>query len=464
MSGAAILEKPTNADGTEALYPADAIGIVPVYGYWGVKDGRMTYCGIPRRGRNPQIAYNYHMSEQLAYMASAPKSPFIAGMRAMRGEGVKALWERAAVDTRATLVYNDWDEETNTVIPAPTRASISVNLQNHIEGANQALADLEATIGMYRANLGAPSNETSGVAIDARKEQGEASTSHFPQNLAASLGQVGRICLQMIPKLIDTKRQQRILGIDNKPSTVVIDPEQSQAMLEGPQGEVSINLGVGSYDVRVVVGASYSTQRSQAQEALATVMQANPGLTPAIAPLWAQQLDFPHADKLAQVLTAMAPEPVQAILNPDAKGKPTVEQLMAQNQQLQQTMQMMQEAGAHLQQEGMELKVKLEDKTEADRIAWHKAETDRLKVTGANAQQIQVIVEQLMEQMVGPLADHVATLTPPMQPEGMEPQGMPMDPMQGMQPEMPPDPMGAMPEQQPQGPLDAGFSPSEAMQ
>jgi hypothetical protein len=52
---------------------------------------------------------------------------------------------------------------------------------------------------MYRANLGAPSNETSGVAIDARKEQGEASTSHFPQNLAASLGQVGRICLQMTP-------------------------------------------------------------------------------------------------------------------------------------------------------------------------------------------------------------------------------------------------------------------------
>jgi hypothetical protein len=436
MSGAAILETPTNEDGTEALYPADAIGIVPVYGYWGVKDGRMTYCGIPRRAMNPQRAYNYHMSEQLAYMATAPKAPFIGSVRAIKG--LEPLWERSAVESRALLPYNDIDEDGSD--PAPTRASVSVNLQNHIEGARQALNDLEATIGMYQANLGAPSNEKSGVAIDARKEQGEASTSHFPQNLASSLGQVGRICLQMIPKLIDTKRQQRILGIDMRPSTVTIDPKQSKALQEGPQGEVSINPGVGSYDVRVVVGASYSTQRSQAQEALSEVMTRNPGLTPAIAPLWAQNLDFPHADKLAQVLLAMAPEPVQAILDPDAKGKPTLEQVMQQNQQLQQQMQMMQEAGAALQTENAELKSEAEFKEGELLIKGYDAKTKRLQLVAPamTPQDVAQIVIQTMQ-----AAMQQPNPTPN---EGMEqpPQYTP-----------PPDP-GGMPLEQ-QGPLDAGF-------
>ena len=69
MSGAAVLE--------ESEYLADSIGIVPVYGSVGFSDGRMRYCGIPRRARAPQQAYNYHVSEQLAYIGTAPKSPWL---------------------------------------------------------------------------------------------------------------------------------------------------------------------------------------------------------------------------------------------------------------------------------------------------------------------------------------------------------------------------------------------------
>lgn len=441
LSGAAILETPKDADGKEAYFPANEIGIVPVYGYWGVKDGRLTYCGIPRRAMNPQRAYNYHMSEQLAYMATAPRAPFVAGMRAMKGAGIQTMWERAAVDTRATLVYNDWDETTAQVIPPPQRQNVSVNLQNHIQGAQQALADIEAAIGMYRANLGAPSNETSGVAIDARKEQGEAATANFPHHLSASLGQVGRICLQMIPKLIDTRRTQRILGIDGKPGVVTVDPKQAEAVQQGEQG-VTINPNVGSYDVRVVVGASYSTQRSQAQEALATVMQANPALTPAIAPLWAQQLDFPHADKLAQVLTAMAPQAVQAILNPDQQGKPTIEQVMQQNQELQQGMQQATQTMEAMHAELQELQAGERAKFNDSIIKAYAAETDRISALGGamSPEQVQAMVMQVLGQV--------------MNSPGPEP--IPPD---GGQPEQNEAPPGAFSLPQPQpNPPSAGFS------
>lgn len=439
MSGAAILDTPKNKDGSEALYPADSIGIVPVYGYWGVKDGLMTYCGIPRRARNPQRAYNYHMSEQLAYMGTAPKAPFIGSRRAIKG--LEQLWERAGVESRSILPYNDQDEEGP--INAPQRQNISFNLQNHSEGANRAIADIEASLGMYQANLGAPSNETSGVAIDARKQQGEASTSHFPQNLAASLGQVGRICIQMGAKLIDTRRQQRILGIDMKPGSVVVDPEQTKAVEQGKDGTTIINPNVGTYDVRVVVGASYSTQRSQAQAALSEVMTRNPALTPAIAPLWAQQLDFPHADKLAQVLTAMAPAPVQAILNPDAAGKPTVEQLMEKTQGLEQAVEHLGKALEAASNHAEQLEAESKDKQAEMGIKAFDAETKRLQVIGTamTPEQVQALVMQTVQQLLAaPSPDDYmqeAYSDPNEMMEQGEPPGIQQD--QEMPPDQPPE-------------------------
>lgn len=405
MSGAAILETPKKVDGSDGLYPADHIGIVPVYGYWGISGKRLKYCGIPRRAMNPQRAYNYHKSEELAYMGSAPRSPWTAPVRAIAG--LEAIWDRASIDSRAYLPYNDVDDEGNPVA-APTRQNVSVNLQNHIVGAQEALRDLEATIGMYQANLGAPSNEQSGVAIDARKEQGEASTAHFPQNLSASLGQVGRIAIQMAAKLIDTKRQQRILGIDMKPGSVTIDPEQQEAVRQTDQGVV-INPNVGKYDVRVVIGASYSTQRSQAQAALAEVMRNNPDMTPAIAPLWAQNLDIPHADKLAQVLTAMAPAPVQAILNPDGEKQPKPEQLIQQVQQaqaaLKEAIQHAHDAQADADQAEQELRDKRAELDAREReldIKAYEAETKRLQAmsTAMTPDQIRMMVAETVDTML----------------------------------------------------------------
>lgn len=395
MSGVAALED-------EREYPASGIGIVPVYGYVGWSNGRMHYCGVPRRAMNAQRSYNYHMSEMHVFMGQAPKSPWIVPVRSVAG--LEALWDRASVDSRAYLPYHDVDE-TGAAIAAPQRNQSSTNLQNHIAGAEQALHDIQASLGMYQASLGAPSNESSGVAIEARKQQGEAATAHFPSHLAAALGQVGKLCMEMIPRLIDTKRQLRILGIDETPGTVTIDPEQSDAMQETPQG-LSINPNVGQYDVRVVVGASFSTQRAQAQTAYTEMMRANPALTPALAPLWAQTLDVPHADKLAQVLTAMAPDPVKAILSPEDKDKPNTAQLLQQVDQLKQALQEAIQHAQDAQQEADEAKDAAEDKDEESEaklaelsIKKYEAETKRLQVLGAGEEQIKALVADLVAQM-----------------------------------------------------------------
>jgi hypothetical protein len=438
LSGAEILTE-------EREYPADGIAIVPVYGYVGYADGRMAYCGIPRRARQAQQDYNFHKSEQRVHMKNAPRSPWLVPESAMADAKMQALWDRASVDHRAWLPYRDWDPVNGRPIAPPTRAQVSINLQNHLDGAQQALRDIQAAIGMYQANLGAPSNETSGVAIENRKQQGEASTSHFPSHLAASLTQVGKLTLTMLQRLVDTKRQLRILGIDMTPGKVTVDPGQQQPMVEDEEtGAISINPKLGTYDVRVVVGASFSTQRQQAQEAYTEMMRANPAMMPAIAPLWAQTLDVPHADKLAQVLTAVAPDPVKAILQPQQQD--TTATLKAQIDQLKAALQEAITHAQEAQQEAEEARAQAEDK---ELEALVKSQELRIKAYEASTKRLTAVPPVTPEQVVALAQQTVAAAMaqPQPMPAGMEETGRSGDLLQqpGVEPPEPRQPMPAFP-------------------
>lgn len=433
MSGADMLE--------ESEYPAENIGIIPVYGYVGFADGRMRYCGIPRRARSAQQAYNYHISEQLAHIGTAPKSPWMVSKRAARG--VEALWDRAGSESRAWIPFNDIDDMG--AIAPPTRINSATNLVNHQAGAEQALKDIQASIGMYAANLGAQSNETSGVAIENRKQQGEASTAHFPSHMAASLGHVGKIVMEMDARLADTRRKQPIIGVDESPGSVTVNPEQKTAFERSPDG-VSINPKVGKYGVRVVVGASYSTQRTQTNAAFAEIMRGNKELAPVVAPFWAQTLDFPGSDKFAQAMAAMAPPPVKAILQPE--GKDSAPDPAAMAKQMADIQQALQEAIQHAKEAQEDADQAIAAAADAKRLAEvrereldiqaYNAETQRLKVTGANEEQIQAIVGDLVNTMLAqpdPLPgemerDQAAQPAPVNQPE-------PMQDDQGLQGELP---------------------------
>lgn len=434
MSGTDILE--------ESIYPAEYIGIVPVYGYVGWRDGRMTYCGIPRRARSSQQAYNYHVSEQLAYIATAPRAPYWVSARAAAGH--EKLLDRMSVDSRAWMPYNDLDVDG--AIASPSRISPTINIGNHEAGAAQALRDIQASIGMYQANIGARSNETSGVAIDARKEQGEASTAMFPSHMAASLGQVGRIVMQMDAKLTDTPRKHALLGVDGSSGSVQVNPKQQDAFRRTPEG-VSINPNIGRYGVRVVTGASYTTQRSQTNQAFAEVMRNSPEMAQVVAPFWAQTLDFPGADKFAQAMTAMAPAPVKAILQPEGQDQAPDPAAMAQ--QLEEMSKALQEAtqiAQDAQQDADEAHAAMADakrlaevkERELD-IKAYDSETKRYQVMGATEDQAKLVVQDLINQMLSnpdplpgesPMPDET-----PMHEQAEAPQEEPMEP-QGPSPEI----------------------------
>ena len=73
---------------------------------------------------------------------------------------------------------------------------------------------MEASVGMYKSNLGQQSNAVSGRAKLADQREGDTANFHYIDNLRRSMEHMGRIVVGMIPRIFDTRRQAKIMGKD----------------------------------------------------------------------------------------------------------------------------------------------------------------------------------------------------------------------------------------------------------
>jgi Cu/Ag efflux protein CusF len=156
--------------------------------------------------------------------------------------------------------------------------------------------------------MGATSNERSGKAILARERQSDTGTYHYVDNLARAIRFSTRQIIDLIPKVLDTKRIARIMGVDGEVDQVEIDPEQPEAkkdIIDPDTGAVIksiFNPGVGKYDVCVITGPSYTTKRQEAAESMSALMQGNPELWAVAGDLLVKSMDWPGSEKLAERL------------------------------------------------------------------------------------------------------------------------------------------------------------------
>jgi hypothetical protein len=252
----------------------------------------------------------------------------------------------------------------------------------YVQGMQIAGEQLQAVSGQYQAELGAPGNEKSGAAINARQRQGDNATYHYIDHLAMAIKNTGKQLIDLIPKVYDTQRVMRILGEDGSDTQVHLDPQAQQAHQaeRDEQGEIVkmiFNPSVGVYDVQSDTGPNYGTQRQEAFNAFQQIVSANKDIFPVVGDLMFKNADFPGADEMAERLHNMVP--------PQA--------LNGQNPQLQQMQQHMQGMQAEAQQQGVQsqkvidtltqtiakLQLELKGKSEMRDIDAYNAETDRMR-------------------------------------------------------------------------------------
>lgn len=452
----------------ETDYPAPFIGIVPVYGNVLWIDGKREICGMTRRMRDGQCAYNYERSTYIERVALSPKAPYIGPAEAVGP--YQEIWDNLNRENRAILPYRSRDAN-GQPIDRPQRQEPPLTDPAAMQNAQLALSDIEASLGMHKASLGQNSNAKSGVAITRLQREGDTATFHYIDNLSRSVEQVGRVCVAMIPTYYDRARVARMLQVDGKPQAVQINPSLPAA--HDASGDIlAVNPAIGAYDVRVKTGPSYTSMRQEMADKLVQIGQSNPPLAAALSPLVLQMADMPGADKAIRVALALLPPEVRAAYEDKSNQPeipPQIQQAMQQADQQMQAMQaQIEEMGNALQQaarEADELKASKDLEFKKLLIDAFGKETDRLKVVGTamGPEQIQALVMQTLQQV---LTSPDPTPMPGGMPmEGgmqgmhdqMPEQGMPI-PMQGGP--MPPDGMGGPPPQMmnPNEPPPGGFS------
>lgn len=350
--------------------------IIPVVGGEMPLDTKIMRYGLIRFARDPQQLYNLARSSAAESIAQAPRAPYLATPD-MIGP-FKSLWDTHNVTNRPYLLYKP---DPNAPGGRPIRESSPEVPAAFIQEAQIASDDMKATTGIYDASLGARSNETSGIAIRARESQGDAATAHFSGNLNVSLIHAGRVLVDLIPRIYDTPRIQRILHEDDTEEFV---PLNHPIMSDRGDTILLNDLSQGRYDVRLRTGPSYATQRLEAADSMLQFVQAFPAAAALIGDLIAKNMDWPGADKIAERLKRAIPANILG-LDGD-KDNPEAQQAAAQAAQQAAQMQAMQEMMGKL--EAM-LKAASIEKTRADA---------RKSDAAAQAQQLDTLLKAFMAQ------------------------------------------------------------------
>lgn len=312
LSGAEVLE--------EKEWPGVFIPIVPVYGEETDINGKVTYSGIVRRARDPALLYDFSRSAFAERVALAPKAPYIAAEGQVEGH---PEWQTAHTENVPVLTYTP-QEAGGTILPPPQRVQASDVPTGFAQDAQMSEHDIQSALGMYNASLGAPSNEKSGKAILARQREGDIATFHYHDNLNRAVRYLGRILLDLIPKVYDNKRVIRIVEENGDVQTAMVNPDLPGGYAKLPPSEGAepvpvFNLGAGRYDVAVTAGPSYTTKRQETADAVMELAANNPTFWQTHGDLIVKSQDWPNADEWAERTKAvMPPELKSAIAEADA--------------------------------------------------------------------------------------------------------------------------------------------------
>lgn len=299
FNGAEYLEDPREE-------PGDRIPVFPVWANVHNVDGKVIRQSMIHKSKDAQLLYDYAQTAFAERVGQSPEAPYIAA------EGQTAGYEDEWDGTRSVRVqhYRPLTVD-GKPIPPPQRQNPSDVPAGFAQVMAQAEHGVQTSLGMYSASIGKKGNATSGVQEQEQARKGDVSSFHYHDNLARAIRSAGRYLVSATPKVLDTARKVRIIGIDGEAQHVQIDPSMPQAS-SGTGPSSIFNLGVGVYDVAVDVGPSYQTSRQSSAAGMLALAQADPTMWQTHGDLIAEAQDWPEAQRFAERSKLLLPPPVLA--------------------------------------------------------------------------------------------------------------------------------------------------------
>jgi hypothetical protein len=375
------------------------IPIVPVYGRHIIIGDKRKKFGMIRYAKDPQRMYNFWQTSITEGVALAPKAKWL--MAEGQDEGHENDWTNANIKSFPLLRYKQTDIEGRPA-PVPTRLQPEPPQAGVMAAAAGVNDDIKSIMGIFDpAQLG--QGNISGKALNGQQQQVDLTNFDYYDNLTRTIAHIGRICLDLIPKIYDTERVMRIIGDDGKPELLTINQRDSV-------DHVLNDISVGQYDVVMETGPGYNSKRQEAVDNMLPLLSAAPELMQVAGDLVFRNMDWPGADIIADRLAAANP---MAQIDDKSKIPPQVQMQLAMSkkqieeltQQLQsQQMMIKQRQDIEQVRQDAETKRKLMDVTARAHNTETMAEVrvndqNTRSITSQNKTELEAIVQLLLHNM-----------------------------------------------------------------
>jgi hypothetical protein len=311
---------------TEVLDEVECTGrfipIIPVLGKTSNINGRFISRGLVRKAKDAQRLYNYSRSVAVEVTGLTPKQPYFVTPAMIKGH--ESRWKNMMVSNDPVMMFN-FDSGQKPFREQPAQGSPGL-----MQDAQLAAEDIKSATGVFDANMGAQGNETSGVAIRGRQFQGEMSNFEFQDQLVDSMELAGRVCIDMIPNVYDTERTIRIIGEDEREEVVAVN----KTLMDGATGEYvkTMDLNVGSYDIKVSSGPSYTTRKQETAEQLSTIVAQNPAMSELVGDVLFKNMDLVGGDEVISRLRSAGVK--SGIIEPNEEEAAAMQGQIQQQQQI----------------------------------------------------------------------------------------------------------------------------------
>lgn len=322
----------------ETEFPGQIIPVVPVFGEVCNVNGELIIKGAISDVKDAQRLLNYTASVEVEVVDAAPKAPWLIAEGSI--DGYEEQWRKANTSNCAYLLYKNKNSN-----PPPSRAAFDTNISAIATIKSQAEADIQNIFGIFDTQLGANSQEVSGVAINARNAGAAKSTYVYRDNLNASIRQVGQILVDAIPTFYNGRTITTIKA-------------------NGVDAEVEVNLNeMDGFQVQVVSGPSDDTQRETLTSQLLNLATILPTAAPLLADIIVSNSDLIGSETVVARLKTLLPPAIVQAESQEIDENMAKTMLVQSAQQLDQLNASAQETEQQLQQCQQELQTLKADKS-----------------------------------------------------------------------------------------------------
>lgn len=313
-------------DAMEVLDETDWLGslipLIPVLGPEVYIEGKLHRLSLIAPAIDSQRALNYVATTMTELAGMMPKSPWIG----WKGQFDDPRWQTANSEMWAYLeiepVFATNEVGQQTVLPAPQRNLWEAPIQWLLALAMHFSDAIKATTAIYDPSLGAQKGQQSGKAIEQLRSESNVGNFSYADNLHRAIGVMYKQMVEIFPQIYDGPRVVAIVKPDSQHEMVTINADFTS---DGPKPKDITN---GQFSARVTAGPSFQTRQEEAIAALTEFFKAAP-----------QTLAIPGvAAKYLRMIGEGNPavEGMADLLQPNADGEATPQQLQGQLQQMQQ--------------------------------------------------------------------------------------------------------------------------------